>query len=135
MARRKNSTKLIIFLVDQSQSNQQYFGFKLLPLQITKRFLLAVKKLQENNITFNIGNETFEYNSSYFSMISLGSAEQKLLINLFDITLEDINDGAIGIIPDAIADAYNQGIFSDDEYQLQYNDQSNQQEYQYEEDF
>jgi hypothetical protein len=110
----KSSTKLIVFNIDISDS-QNIFGFKLFNNNDAKQYLKCVKLLENNNSEITTNAESYEYSSQYFSMFNATSNELKVLQKFFDIDDDLSESNAVGFFPNAIEDAYEEGLLDEDE--------------------
>jgi len=110
----KSSTKLIVFNIDISDS-QNIFGFKLFNNNDAKQYLKCVKLLENNNSEITTNAESYEYSSQYFSMFNATSNELKVLQKFFDIDGDLSESNAVGFFPNAIEDAYEEGLLDEDE--------------------
>lgn len=126
----KSSTKLIIFNIDIADS-QNVFGFKLFNNNDAKQYLKCVKLLENNNSEFTASSDNFEYSTQYFSVMSVSSSELKVLQKFFDIDNDTSSDSnAMGFFPNAIEDAYEEGLLDDYE-----NDEDAEDSDEYDEDY
>jgi hypothetical protein len=110
----KSFTKLIVFNIDISDS-QNIFGFKLFNNNDAKQYLKCVKLLENNNSEITTNAESYEYSSQYFSMFNATSNELKVLQKFFDIDDDLSESNAVGFFPNAIEDAYEEGLLDEDE--------------------
>lgn len=125
----KSSTKIIIFNIDIADS-QNIFGFKLLNNTDAKQYLKCIKLLENNNSEFTTGSESYEYSSQYFSVMNVSTSDLKVLQKFFDVDIEDSDINTVGFFPNAIEDAYEEGLL--DENQEEQNQDS---DYEEQEDF
>ena len=125
----KSSTKLIIFNIDIADS-QNIFGFKLFNNNDAKQYLKCVKLLENNNSEITTNSESFEYSTQYFTVMSISSSELKVLQKFFDIDNDTSSDAdAMGFFPNAIEDAYEEGLLDD------YDEDSEESDDDYDEDY
>lgn len=125
----KSSTKLIVFNIEIADS-QNIFGFKLFNNNDAKQYLKCVKLLENNNSEITTNSESFEYSTQYFSVMSISAAELKTLQKFFDIDNDTSSEAnAMGFFPNAIEDAYEEGLLDD------YEDNESEDSDDYDEDY
>ena len=91
---------------------KNFAGFKIFGKEQAKVFMKSVKKLEADNCSFDFDDLQFSYALEDFTLTKINATEKKSLERLFGIELED---GQIGIFPDAISDAIDFDVF--DEYE------------------
>ena len=104
--------KNIIIFQNTPEDNNSIAGFKILDKNGTKQFLKAVTLLEEANQNFEVNDILIDYDKEKFEIIKIGSGDIKVLSKLFNI--ED-DEETFGVFPDAINDAYELGLLSDEE--------------------
>ena len=107
-----NFTHIIIFLRESETDSSQMFGFKLFEKAEAQQYIKAVKILANNECSFDAEFSSIMYVTSDFSMMKLSANDLKFLSKIFAVN-ED-NDH-IGIFPDAINDAYENGLLEEEE--------------------
>lgn len=110
----KLTNKLISFNIDNGSGNS-IFGFKIFNNSGAKQYLTAVKLLENNNIEFSTSTDSYEYQSQYFTVTNISNTDLKVLSKCFDIDFNDSESNALGFFPDAVEDAYDEGLFDEDE--------------------
>lgn len=123
----KLTNKLISFNIDTEDGNST-FGFKIFNNQGAKNYLTAVKLLENNNIELATPDNSTEYQSQYFTVSTVSNSDLKVLCKFFDIDFNDNESNSIGFFPNAVEDAYDEGLFDAEE-----NDEDEDNDY-YDED-
>lgn len=103
--------KNIIIFQNIPGDNNSLAGFKILDKFSSNRFLKAVSLLSDAGEKFEIDEMILDYDKEKFEVLKIGSTEIKVLLKLFNIEDEE----SFGIFPDAINDAYECGLMTDDE--------------------
>lgn len=114
--------KNIIIFQNIPDDNNSLIGFKIFDKISTNRFLKAVSLLSDAGEKFEMNDTLLDYDKEKFEILKISSNEIKILSRLFNIEDEE----SFGIFPDAINDAYEYGLMSDD-------DENNDNEDYYEE--
>lgn len=118
----KLTNKLISFNIDNGDGNN-IFGFKIFNNAGAKQYLTAVKLLENNNIEFSTSTDSYEYQSQYFTVTNVSNADLKVLSKFFDIDFDDSESNVLGFFPDAVEDAYDEGLFDEnDDSEESFND-------------
>lgn len=102
---------IIIFQDDPGEENT-LLGFKILNANSTKQFMKAVSLLSNVNEKFEINNMLIDYEIEKFEILKITAGDIKVLSKLFNV---EEDEETAGIFPDAINDAYELGLMSDDE--------------------
>ena len=101
---------IIIFQDSTTDEESTLFGFKILNQNSTKQFMKSVSLLSNIGEKFDVNNSSIYYDMEKFEVIKISSYELKVLTKIFNIEDEE---ESIGIFPDAINDAYEFGLLSD----------------------
>ena len=97
----------------QLSDGQQLFGFRIVSADQVKGIRHAIKLLQQNQCTFTIDDQQYVWHSDYLDLKTLTTAQGKVLDRLFELYLSNGSSQGIGIIPDPIQCAYQEGLMSD----------------------
>lgn len=90
------------------------FGFKIFDSKQASLYMHCIDLLSQDYFTFDGGIEEIQYSIDDFESIKISSAEMKTLCKIFE--LDYLNESSsIGIFPDAINDAYENGLIDDEE--------------------
>lgn len=95
-----------------SDCMRNFAGFKIFGKEQAKLYMKSLKQLEEGCCVFDFEDLQFPYVFDEFNLIKLTTKERQLIEKIFDISIED---GAVGIFPDAIDDAVELNVI-DDEY-------------------
>lgn len=104
--------KNIIIFQDSPDDDNTLLGFKILNQKATKQLMKAITLLANANEKFEFNETLIDYDVEKFEIIKVTTGDIKVLSKLFNIEEEE---ETIGIFPDAINDAYELGLISDDE--------------------
>ena len=109
------NTSVLNYIIIYSKTDtdeERYFGFKLFNKDEASKYIKCIKKLSDEGLSFQIGDDHQEfYNDEDFIMTKISGSDIKFLNKLFELNL---SGDQCGIFPDAISDAYEFGIL--DEY-------------------
>ena len=104
---------LITFIKTLNEDDSKNFaGFKIFSKDQAKLYMKSLKKLANNYRSFDFNDLSLQYSEEDFSLTRLSSNDRKIFERIFDIT---IDEGQIGVFPDAIDDALTFGLM--DEYE------------------
>lgn len=117
---------IIIFQNEPGEENT-LLGFKILDINSTKQYMKAVSLLSNANEKFEINNMLIDYEMEKFEILKITAGDIKVLSKLFNVG-ED--EETAGIFPDAINDAYELGLLSDDDEYNEYNDEDFDENYE-----
>ena len=107
----KISKYIIIYSKEETDAN--YFGFSIMEGKKASQFMKAVEKLSEEGCPLSINDNTdVSYESDDFVKIKMNPADLSVLQKIFDV---DNDEEPIGIFPNAINDAYDNGLFEENE--------------------
>jgi len=108
----KNSKYIIIFSRQGTEVN--FLGFSLMEAKKASQYMKAVNDLAEEGCVVSICDniEDITYDANDFIKIKVNSSDLLLLQKLFDVEEDEV---PIGIFPNAITDAYDNGLIDEDE--------------------
>lgn len=124
---------LVLFYFQDMQ--EESVGFKILPNKEAKKFKKAVKLLEENGSTFSLGSDDYEWSYDSVQIKKITTSEIKVINGLFGMDYDNGFSKSIGFIPDAIEQAYEEGLTDQDGNPLVDNGQFQDQEYEQDEDY
>lgn len=113
----------LINLILENQFGEQIIGFKIVDKKNAKIFINAVKALEENQSTFNFNNQDYTWNREIYEIVTINTSEAKILDKLFSIEFSVNESNSIGLFPDPIEQAYEQGLMDQDESQEEYDEE------------
>ena len=105
-------TKNIIIFQNSPDEEVSLFGFKIFNQKSAKHFMKAISILANSNEKFEYDNISIDYDVEKFELMKVSSTDIKTLSKLFNVENEE---ESVGIFPDAINDAYELGLMSDEE--------------------
>jgi len=104
--------KNIVIFQDAPGEENTLLGFKILNTNSTKQLMKAISLLSNANEKFEVDNISVDYDTEKFEVLKISTGDIKVLSKLFNIEEEE---ESAGVFPDAINDAYELGLLSDDE--------------------
>ena len=104
--------KNIIIFQHTPDENNSLFGFKIFNQKTAKQFMHVVSILADSNEKFEFNDSLIDYDVENFEIMKISTTELKVLLKLFNCGEEE---ECVGVFPDAINDAYELGLISDDE--------------------
>lgn len=108
----RSSNYIIVF--SKQVGDFSFLGFSIMDQPVAKQYMKAVVALSEDGCQYNIGNEIDDmtYSTDDFVKMKISQSEINVMQKLFDIDDEEFE--SIGIFPDAITDAYDNGVLEKD---------------------
>jgi len=104
--------KNIIIYQNISDGDKSLLGFKILNQKAANQFMKAVSLLENSSEKFDFNELSLDYSTENFEIYKITGSEIKVLTKLFSI---DEEDDPIGVFPDAINDAYELNLLSDED--------------------
>lgn len=95
-------------------TDQEVIGFQILPNKEAKKYKKAVKALEENGSTFSFGSDDYDWNSENVQIKNITAAQIKTLNAVFSMDYDNGFSKTVGFIPDAIEQAYDEGLTDQD---------------------
>lgn len=95
-------------------TDEEVIGFKILPNKEAKKYKKAVKVLEENGSTFSFGADDYDWNSENIQIKNITAAQIKTLNAVFSMDYDNGFSKTVGFIPDAIEQAYEEGLTDQD---------------------
>ena len=95
-------------------TEEEVIGFKILPNKEAKKYKKAVKVLEENCSTFSFAGDDYDWNSEYVQIKNITAAQIKTLNAVFSMDYDNGFSKTVGFIPDAIEQAYEEGLTDED---------------------
>lgn len=114
---------------------EESVGFKILPNKEAKKYKKAVKLLQDNGSSFSFGSDDYEWNYENVQIKKITASEIKAINGLFSMDYDNGFSKSIGFIPDAIEQAYEEGLTDEDGNPLIDNEDFEDQYYDDEDDY
>lgn len=108
---------------------EESIGFKILPNKEAKKYKKAVKLLQNNSSTFSFGSDEYEWSYDSVQIKKVTANEIKVINGIFGMDYDNGFSKSIGFIPDAIEQAYEEGLTDEDGNPLVDDGQFQDQEY------
>ena len=118
---------IVLFYFQDMQ--EESVGFKILPNKEAKKYKKAVKLLQGNASTFSFGSDDYEWSCENVQIKKITAGEIKVINGLFGMDYDNGFSKSIGFIPDAIEQAYEEGLTDEDGNPLVDDGQFQDQEY------
>lgn len=95
-------------------TDQEVIGFQILPNKEAKKYKKAVKALEENGSTFSFGSDDYDWNSENVQIKNVTAAQIKTLNAVFSMDYDNGFSKTVGFLPDAIEQAYEEGLTDED---------------------
>lgn len=95
-------------------TDEEVIGFKILPNKEAKKYKKAVKTLEQNGSTFSFGSDDYDWNSENVQIKNITAAQIKTLNAVFSMDYDNGFSKTVGFIPDAIEQAYEEGLTDQD---------------------
>jgi hypothetical protein len=112
----RGSKYIIIFT--RQESDISFLGFSIMDSKKASQYMKAVNKLAEDNCIISMCDtiDDIIYDTNDFIKMKVASSEVDILQKIFNI---EQDEEAVGFFPDAVTDAYDNGLSEeneDDEY-------------------
>ena len=104
---------LITFIKTLNEDDSKNFaGFRIMSKEQAKLFMKALRRLSAKFSEFYFNDLSFTYSEEDFTLSKLSASDRKTLEKFFNVT---VDEGQIGVFPDAVDDALTIGLI--DEYE------------------
>lgn len=104
--------KLVLFYSQEQE--EEVIGFKILSSKDANKFKKAAKLLEDNGNSYSFGGDQFQWNLENFEFKSLNNTDIKVLNSIFSMDYDNGFSRTIGFCPDALEQAYEQGLIDED---------------------
>lgn len=104
--------KLVLFYSQEQE--EEVIGFKILSSKDANKFKKAAKLLEDNGNSYSFGGDQFQWSLENFEFKSLNNTDIKVLNSIFSMDYDNGFSRTVGFCPDALEQAYEQGLIDED---------------------
>lgn len=107
-----NRSSRYIIIYHRQDEDSPLLGFSIMESQEASQYMKAVKRLADEECMIEFDNRIYDsvYDENDFIKTKISESEEAILEKLFDI-----EESTVGLFPNAVDDAYDNGLLDEDE--------------------